>query len=70
MVRNNEHKWANKIVLPAVNETTDSPRAAKDEAPRSQLPPVNEEVSRSSTQDCLFVPFLNSITYHVIILCR
>ncbi|KAH6767189.1 SEC14-like 12 [Perilla frutescens var. hirtella] len=43
MVRNNEHKWTNKIVLSAVNEKTDSPRG---DIPRSQLSPVHEQVTK------------------------
>lgn len=49
MVRNNEHKWTNKIVLSAVNEKTDSPR---DEIPRSQLSPVHEEGTKQLPSSC------------------
>ena len=47
MVRNGEHK--NKIVLSSLEEkSTDSPRANRDDIPRSLLSPVHEEVSKKS----------------------
>lgn len=42
MVRNNEHKWTNKIVLSPVNE---SPRADNDDIANSKVSLAHEEVS-------------------------
>ncbi|KAL1544236.1 phosphatidylinositol/phosphatidylcholine transfer protein SFH12-like [Salvia divinorum] len=49
MVRNNEHKWTNKIVLSTVNE---SPRAANGDTEYSHLYHVHEEVTKRPLSSC------------------